>query len=101
MGSRVELQSTLEKLLGSRNVYYQPPETLKMQYPAIVYNKSYVKLDRADDTTYNKRVRYELIVIAQRPDDPVVNKLLDVPYCSYERHFNSDNLNHDVLTLYY
>lgn len=101
MGSRVELQSILEKLLGSRNVYYQPPETLKMQYPAIVYNKSYVKLDHADDTTYNKRVRYELIVIAQRPDHPVVNKLLDVPYCSYERHFNVDNLNHDVLTLYY
>ena len=28
-------------------------------------------------------------------------KLLEMPYCSYDRQYKSDNLNHDVLTLYY
>ena len=40
MASRIKLQAKLEELLGSRNVYYQPPETLKIEYPAIIYSKS-------------------------------------------------------------
>ena len=34
MASRLELQSKFEELLGSRNVYYQPPESIKMSYTA-------------------------------------------------------------------
>ena len=37
MANRLDLQALLEDLLGSRNVYYQPPESVKMNYPAIVY----------------------------------------------------------------
>ena len=40
MASRLDLQSKLEKLLGNKNVYYQPPESLKMEYPAIRYSRS-------------------------------------------------------------
>ena len=40
MGTRLELQSKLEEILGSRQVYYQPPETVKMEYPAIVYRQN-------------------------------------------------------------
>ena len=47
MGTRIELQSKLEELLGSRQVYYQPPETVKMEYPAIVYSKSNIRTARA------------------------------------------------------
>ena len=39
MDKRQTLQSELEAILGSRNVYYQPPANLKMQYPAIRYKK--------------------------------------------------------------
>ena len=35
--SRLELHALLVELLGSTNVYYEPPETLKMSYPAIRY----------------------------------------------------------------
>jgi len=33
MGTRLELQNLLENILGSRNVYFQPPENLKLNYP--------------------------------------------------------------------
>lgn len=101
MASRLELQTKLEELLGSRNVYYQPPESIKMEYPAIVYSKDDIKLTHANDTVYSKKVKYSLIVISKKPDDPVIDKLLEVPYCSYDTSYKSDNLNHDVLTLYY
>ena len=37
MASRLELQDTLETILESRNVYFNPPESIKMNYPAIIY----------------------------------------------------------------
>ena len=101
MSSRLELQTKLEELLGSRNVYYQSPESVKMEYPAIVYSKEKIDTKNANNSIYLKRVRYLLIVISKKPDDPVIDKLLEMPYCSYDRQYKSDNLNHDVLTLYY
>ena len=101
MGSRLELQAKLEELLGSRNVYYQPPENLKIEYPAIVYSKSRIDKKAANDTAYMLNNCYEIIVIDKKPDNQVIKKLLQLPMCSYDRPYKSDNLNHDVLTLYY
>ena len=101
MGTRLELQNKLEELLGSRQVYYQPPESVKMEYPAIVYSKNNIRITKANNSTYLKMNRYDLIVISKRPDNPVIDKLLDLPYCSYNRPYKSDNLYHDSLTLYF
>ena len=101
MVSRLELQSKLEELLGSRNVYYQPPENLKMNYPAIVYSKTRPDVKRANDQIYLQKNRYEIIVISKSPDNPVIDKLIGLQYCSYDRNYVSDNLHHDVFTLYY
>ena len=101
MGERIDLQSLLEELLESRNVYYQPPESIKMQYDAIRYSKKNIESTYANDRKYSMRDCYELIVIAKLPDHPVIKKLLELPYCSYNRHYVADNLNHDVLTIYY
>lgn len=101
MATRLELQSKLEDLLGSSNVYYQPPMNLTMKYPAIRYSKSKHEKDLADDTTYQLHTRYDITVIDRRPDNPVIQKLLELPYCSYDRSYSADNLNHDTLTLYF
>lgn len=101
MASRLELQSKLEELLGSRNVYYQPPESIKMEYDAIRFSKTDIDTRFADSTIYSKTTRYEITVIARKPDTPVIDKLLELPYCSYDRHYVSNNLHHDVFTLYY
>lgn len=101
MGSRVDLQSLLETLLGSENVYYDPPASLSMKYPAIRYSKSDIDTVYANNSAYKSMKRYEIIVIDKKADNPVIEKLLHLPYCSFDRHYKSDNLNHDVLILYY
>lgn len=101
MADRLELQSLLEELLGSRNVYYMPPESVKMQYDAIRYAKQNIRKVHANNGAYSMRDMYEITVIAKLPDHPVIKKLLALPYCSYGRHYVADNLNHDVLTIYY
>ena len=101
MASRLELQSKLEELFGSRNVYYRPPENIKMSYPAIVYLKVRPDIKRANDQVYLQKNCYEIIVVSKSPDNPVIYKLIDLQYCSYDRNYISDNLHHDVFTLYY
>ncbi|NSJ25532.1 hypothetical protein [Blautia glucerasea] len=100
MKTRLELQSKLEELLGFRHVYYQPPESVKMEYPAIRYSKSMIRSQEANNGTYIENERYEITVIDKKPDNPVIKKLLALPHCGYERQYRADNLNHDVLTIY-
>lgn len=101
MASRLELHNRLEELLGSKNVYYQPPESVKMSYPAIRYSVNRINTKKADGLVYSKNKQYTITVIDRNPDNPVIDKLMDLPYCSFDRHYVSNNLNHDVLTLYY
>ena len=101
MASRLDLQSKLEELLDSNEVYYKPPKNTMMSYPAIRYSLKDIVLNHADDSSYTKRNRYEVIVIDKKPDNPVISKLLDLPYCSYDRQYIADNLYHDVLILYW
>ena len=101
MASRLELQTLLEKLLGSRNVYYQPPESIKMAYPAIRYTKTKIDSKYANDKKYSKMRCYELIVIDSNPDNKVIDNILELPYSRHDRHYKSDNLNHDVIILYF
>lgn len=101
MASRVELQQELEKLLKTRHVYYQAPESVKMEYPAIRYKKSDIDTKHANNNLYIHKNKYEIIVIDRTPDNSVINELLKLPMCTYDRHYTADNLHHDVLTLYY
>lgn len=101
MATRVDLQNVLEELLGSRNVYYQPPESLKMSYPAIVYSRKTIDNSYANNSVYKQNYAYEITVIDKNPDSEIVNKVSKLPTCRFDRHFKSDNLNHDVFTLYY
>lgn len=101
MASRNDLQKELEKLLGSRHVYYQAPESVKMEYPAIRYSRSDIDTKFANDKPYLHKNRYEIIVIDRKPDNAVIDKILSLPMCAYDRHYTSDNLHHDVMTLYY
>lgn len=101
MSNRTNLQATLERILGSRNVYYQPPETVKISYPAIVYMKDDIDSKYANDKKYLNTKRYEIIVIDKKPDNEAVDKILELPLSSFDRHYTSDNLHHDVITLYY
>jgi hypothetical protein len=91
----------LVELLGSENVYYQSPESVKMQYPAIVYNRDDIRIDYADNKPYAWRTRYSITVIDPNPDSEIPHKIAGLPLCSYSRHFTADNLNHDVFELYF
>ena len=100
--SRIELQTKLETVLGSRNVYFQPPESLQMKYPAFVYELADIMTDKANDKNYLRNKRYTLTLIHKNPDNELKDTILDeFTYISFDREYSADNLHHYVYDLYY
>lgn len=93
-------QATFEELLESRNVYYNPPASLKMKYDAIVFTRKRIENHYADDCPYVQPICYEITVITEDPDAPIIDKISKLPMCTNDRNFVSDNLYHNVFTLY-
>ena len=57
MGRRLEFQEVLQSLIGIRpdgkkNVYFQPPSSVKMNYPCIVYSLSRISVKKANNKLY-------------------------------------------------
>ena len=99
---RLDLHKELVDLFTPNKVYYEPPETLKITYPCIIYGRDYIKLDKADNLNYIKSNRYQLIVIDRNSDNKVIGDILDkYPMSSYDRHYVADGLHHDAITIYY
>lgn len=101
MSSRTSLQTELEELLGTRNVYFQPPASVRMQYPAIVYSLDSIEKMHANDDMYKFMTAYSLILIDKNPDTEFLAPLLNLKYCRFVRFYTADNLNHWVFTLYH
>lgn len=96
-----ELDNTIVNSKGRINVYYQPPASVKMQYPAIVYSRSNIVDIHADNLKYKQDYAYDIIVIDYVADSEIVATIAKLPYCRFNRHYVSDNLYHDSFTIYY
>lgn len=99
---RLELHEKLVTLLGSREVYFQPPETIKMKYPAIVYDMYRVNQRFADNSPYRLMPAYSVTIIVRSSDIDWLEKMLNAfEYCSVERIYTADNLVHYSFVIYY
>ena len=99
---RIQLQNELEDVLGSKNVYFQPPESMKLQYPCIIYFKTNVPLRYANNKVYHMKQGYTVTVVDKDPDSEIpfdITKHFE--YCRIDSFYKSENLNHTKLTLYY
>ena len=102
MRPRTELDDKLREALGSDNVYYQPPESMKIKYPCIIYNRETIDAKYADNKTYTAVNRYDVTIISKDPDFPLFDEFIFMfPMCSLNRPYTVDNLSHYSFTLYY
>lgn len=98
---RLELHEILVDALGSRNVYFQPPASIVMQYSGIEYHRERANVTFADNSIYLFKQRYMVTLMTVDPDSPVFFKLISLPLASHERSYAVDDLNHDVFNLYF
>lgn len=101
MAQRLDLQEILVDLLGSRNVYFQPPPNIVMEYPCVVYRRENMVIHHANDHPYKHKKRYQITVIDRNPDSLIPDKVAQLPTCAFDRFYTADNLNHDVFQLFF
>lgn len=101
MAPRLDLQTLLEDLLGTRNVYFQPPANIELLYPCIIYKRNSANTEFADNKPYRYLKQYQITVVDQDPDSSIPDKIAALARCTFERHFASKNLNHDIFTLFF
>jgi hypothetical protein len=102
MASRLELHEEFCKVLGSRNVYFQTPESVKMQYDAIRYGLGGKNLKHANNKVYKTTNQYDGVLITRDPDTTIPDRMLSrFEMCSFGRPYTADNLNHYPFTIYY
>lgn len=97
---RLELDRIFCEIAGEDHVYYQPPSSVKMKYPAIRYERARVSNDHADNAPYRINVGYQVTVIDRNPDSKLTEAVMKLPMCTYNRHYYAENLNHDVFIIY-
>lgn len=101
MGQRLQLQTLLETLLGSRNVYFQPPTNTQLKLPAIVYDWDDEWAIHAANLPYASKKRYQVTVMDRNPDSLIPDKIGKLPMSAFNRRFVVDNLHHTVYSLYF
>jgi len=102
MKTTLSLQDELKTLLGSNNVYFQPPSNVKMKYPCFVFERKSAKQLNANNKAYKFDKCYSLTYISSESDPEMVDTVVNhFQMCRYDRPFVSDNLHHDVFTLYW
>ena len=98
---RLALSARFRRLLNSNNVYFQPPESLKMQYPCIRYVRAKIPVTKADNINYLMHSVYTVYLLTTDPDSELSFEILDEfkGQISHSQHYVKDNIIHDVYTL--
>ena len=100
MDRRLEFHQILTDLIG--RAYFQPPPSVKIQYPCAVYDLSEVEILYANDKRYYGKPAYTVTIIDRDPDNDYIHEMMDIfQYCRFDRFYTVDNLNHFVFKVYY
>lgn len=96
---RTELSARFHELCD--NVYFQPPTNTKLAYPCIVYKIEDVDVRFADNGPYSICNEYSVNYITRDPDDSAIFEMLTLPYCSFERQTQIENIYNNYYKLYF
>jgi len=101
VASRLEFQALLQTLLGTGNVYFQPPPAFEMVYPCIVYSLSDIDAKHADNSPFILTTEYSVMYISRQPDDSAIYILAKLRGAKFGRTYIANGLNHAVFTIHF
>jgi len=101
MGSRLDLHADLVGIMDGGEVYFQPPSSIKMSYPCIVYKRQRTDTKHANNKPYKLARLYQITLIDDTPDSTFVDILSLMSGVRHTNSFSKDQLSHDVFSLFY
>lgn len=96
---RLDLDVILKTI--TPKVYFQPPPSVTMEYPCIVYERDSARAMHADNKPHAIFKRYQVTIIDRNPDSAIPDQVAKLPTANHVQWFAADGLNHDVYTLYF
>lgn len=88
--------------LGAKKTLFQPPPSVQLEYPAIIYTTKSTYTTNADNKVYTGHRFYQIELIDPDPDTPLIDALLNkFPMIKHVNNFKTSGLNHNVFDLYY
>lgn len=101
-GNRLELSEKLEAIMDecdeTPHLYFQPPESVKMEYPCMVYHLRTMTSQYADDLPYMLSIGYDITYITRSPTSKVPVRMAKEPCFGFDRYYTADNLHHYAYT---
>lgn len=107
MGRRLDLHHNLRSLYervtkksSEGKVYFQPPASVRLSYPCIIYKLIDMPTNNANNFPYKIEHCYELSVIDTDPNSELREQVARMFTCRLVRVYESDNLHHYVFHIY-
>lgn len=97
--SRLKLDAILREI--TKNVYFQSPGNQSLKYPCILYEKADEWNQYADNMKYNRMNAYDITVMTKDPDSKIPDCVGNLPLCTFNRYYASENINHYVYRIYF
>lgn len=102
MGTRQELSIKFSEILGNMNVYFQPPEFVKLKYDCIIFKDVTPFARRANNFVYILQHKYQVTYVTSNPNSTIPDKMLtSFQMIDRVNDYVSDGLYHYVFELYF
>lgn len=99
-----DVRDKLYLVNNTQNVYYDPPDSIRMEYPCFRFENNNYDVTHADNKAYIKKPRWTVTYITRDVEEIeiVTDQMLNIfMYCNFDTSFRSDNLEHAVFNLYF
>lgn len=99
-----DVRDKLYLVNNTQNVYYDPPDSIRMEYPCFRFESNNYNVTHADNKAYIKKPRWTVTYITRDVEEieTIADQMLDIfQYCNFDTSFRSDNLEHAVFNLYF
>ena len=98
---RTALDAILRQVEGVKKVYYQPPASISLEYPCIIYSLSSYDIKYAANKRTLVWAEYTATLIDKDPESPIHDRMMNLGseidsncFVHFDRFFTADYLNH-------
>lgn len=102
MTDRMILQKKLCSILGTNNVYFEPPENIKLNYPCFIYFSGSPFTSSANNKLYLFTNSYNVTYIDINPCTDIIKIMLsNFDYITTGSSFVNDGLHHYTFDIFF
>lgn len=97
---RLEFHTILTSLDPDIKVYFQPPASVKLEYPCIIYKRSSIDSKHAGNKPYVLTDIYTVTVMTKDPDSLLPKAVASLEGSRFDRYYPADSLHHNVFNIH-